>query len=259
MRATYFVASVLYSGSIMNTTNYTPQIIDLSFLASKYEKSKADFLAESHEDMLCNSRLRDRAGIENLVFGNGNYKADVFFVYESPSEDDERTRIAMSGQMGDFFFSLLDEIGISRKDVYVAPIMKYRVKSGSTPREPTIDEMAECLPILKRQIEIVNPKIIIALGARAYSGLIGDNSTSPIKSLRGKIFKFCNRDMITTYHTSFLTHYADATQRQEFLNDISQAIVYSKLAPLQQIFSKLLRRISSCKFLKYFNADKKAR
>ena len=116
----------------MNTTNYTSQIIDLSFLASNYEKSNADFLADLHDETLCNSKLRDNAGIENLVFGNGNVNADVFFIYDSPSEKDEHSRLAMSGEVGDFFFSLLSRIGISRNDVYIAPIMKYRVKNGDS-------------------------------------------------------------------------------------------------------------------------------
>lgn len=227
----------------MNTTDYTPQIIDLSFLASKQGKSKADFLADLREEMLCNSKLRNKAGIENLVFGNGNSNAEVFFVYEAPSAEEERSRLAMSGQTGDFFFSLLDKIGISRNDVYVAPIMKYRVKSDFTPRPPSIDEMTECLPILKRQIEIVNPKIVVALGTTAFGGLMGENTISTIKDLRGKIFKFCNRDLTTTYHASFLTHYATATQHQQFLNDISQAIAYTKLTPLQKILLKLKQKL----------------
>ena len=243
MCATYFVAVVVYGGFIMNTTNYTPQIIDLSFLASKQGKSKADSLADLREEMLCNSKLRDKAGIENLVFGNGNPNADVFFVYEAPSAEEERSRLAMSGQTGDFFFSLLEKIGISRNDVYVAPIMKYRVKSDFIPRPPTIDEMAECLPILKRQIEIVKPKIVIALGTTSFGGLMGENSTPTIKNLRGKVFKFCNRDLMITYHASFLTHYANATQHQQFLNDISQAIAYTKLTPLQQILLKLKQKL----------------
>ena len=73
----------------MNTTDCTPQIIDLSFLASKQGKSKADSLADLREEMLCNSKLRDKAGIENLVFGNGNPNADVFFVYEAPGVEEE--------------------------------------------------------------------------------------------------------------------------------------------------------------------------
>ena len=243
MCATYFVAVVVYSGFIMNTTNCTPQIIDLSFLASKQGKSKVDSLADLREEMLCNSKLRDKAGIENLVFGNGNPNADVFFVYEAPGVEEERSRLAMSGQTGDFFFSLLEKIGISRNDVYVAPIMKYRVKSDFIPRPPTIDEMAECLPILKRQIEIVNPKIVIALGSTAFSGLMGENSTSTVQSLRGKIFKFCDRDLITTYHALFLTHYANASQHQQFLNDISRAIAYSKLTPFEQILLKFKQKI----------------
>lgn len=243
MCATYFVAVMLYSSFIMNTTDYTPQIIDLSFLASKQGKSKADSLADLREEMLCNSKLRDKAGIENLVFGNGNPNADVFFVYEAPSAEEERSRLAMSGQTGDFFFSLLDKIGISRNDVYVAPIMKYRVKSDFTPRAPTIDEMAECLPILKHQIEIVNPKIVIALGTTSFGGLMGENSTQTMQNLRGKIFKFCDRDLAITYHASFLTHYANATQHQQFLNDIFQAIAYTKLTPLQKILLKLKQKL----------------
>ena len=243
MRATYFVAMAVYSGFIMNTTDYTPQIIDLSFLASKQGKSKADSLADLREEMLCNSKLRDKAGIENLVFGNGNPNADVFFVYEAPSVEEERSRLAMSGQTGDFFFSLLEKIGISRNDVYVAPIMKYRVKSDFIPRPPTIDEMAECLPILKRQIEIVKPKLVIALGTTAFGGLMGENSTPTIKDLRGKIFKFCNRDLMITYHASFLTHYANATHHQQFLSDITKAINYINLTPLQKIFLKLKQKL----------------
>ena len=227
----------------MNITDYTPQIIDLSFLASKQGKSKADSLADLREEMLCNSKLRDKAGIENLVFGNGNPNADVFFVYEAPSVEEERSRLAMSGQTGDFFFSLLDSIGISRNDVYVAPIMKYRVKSDFIPRPPTIDEMAECLPILKRQIEIVKPKLVIALGTTAFGGLMGENSIPTIKDLRGKIFKFCNRDLMITYHASFLTHYANATHHQQFLSDITNAINYINLTPLQKILLKLKQKL----------------
>ena len=241
--ASYFVAVVLYSVGIMNTTNYTSQIIDLSFLTPNHEKSKADYLAELREQMLCNSRLRDKAGIENLVFGNGNPNADVFFVYDAPTADDERTRLAMSGQVGDLLFSLLNKIGLARKDVYVAPIMKYQVKTGATTRQATVDEIAECLPILKRQIEIVKPKIIVALGTTAFGGLFGEGNVGPIKNLRGKIFKFCDSNLIITYNASFLTHYADATIQQQFLNDITQAIAYTNLSPTQKVILKLKQKL----------------
>ena len=236
---------VLYRVGIMNTTNYTSQIIDLSFLTPNHEKSKADYLAELREQMLCNSKLRDKAGIENLVFGNGNPNADVFFVYEAPTADDERTRLAMSGQVGDLLFSLLNKIGLARKGVYVAPIMKYQVKTGATTRQATLDEFAECLPILKRQIEIVKPKIIVALGTTAFAGLIGNENVGTIKNLRGKIFKFCDCNLIITNNASFLTHYADTTAQQQFLNDITKAIAYTALSPLQKMLLKLKQKLLS--------------
>ncbi len=227
----------------MNTTNYTSQIIDLSFLASNYEKSKADFLADLHDETLCNSKLRDNAGIENLVFGNGNVNADVFFIYDSPSEKDEHSRLAMSGEVGDFFFSLLSRIGISRNDVYIAPIMKYRVKNGDSIRKPTLEEMSECLPILKRQIEIVNPKIIVALGTTAFNGLLCKATTLSVKNLRGKVFSFYGKNLVITYGASFLTHYADDDIRKQFLDDISQAIAYSNLTSFQKILVKLKQKL----------------
>ena len=191
---------MVYCGLIMNTSEYTPQVIDLSFLASKQGKSKAESLANLREEMLCNSKLRDKAGIENLVFGNGNPNADIFFVYEAPSVEEERLRFVMSGQTGEFFFSLLEKIGVSRNKVYVAPIMKYCVKNGEILRQPTIAEMSECLPILKQQIEIIKPTIIVALGSVAFAGLLGSSVNSAVENQRGKIFKFCNRDLIMSYN-----------------------------------------------------------
>jgi uracil-DNA glycosylase family 4 len=141
-----------------------------------------------------------RAGCTQTVFGVGDEKAGWLFVGEGPGADEDAQGEPFVGQAGKLLDNMLMAIGLKRgKDVYIANVVKCRPPGN---RNPEPDEIAACLPYLQRQIELIQPKIIVALGKVASNALLGRDAT--LASLRGKLHDYRGTPLLVTYHPAYL-------------------------------------------------------
>ncbi|MFH1279556.1 MAG: uracil-DNA glycosylase [Candidatus Eisenbacteria bacterium] len=137
------------------------------------------------------------AGRNHLVFGVGDPDADLLFIGEGPGADEDRLGEPFVGRAGQLLDRILDAAGITRNEVYITNVVKCRPPGN---RDPEADEIVSCLPFLRRQIEIIDPKIICALGRFASQTLLGRPES--IGRLRGVWHEYEGRKLICTYHPS---------------------------------------------------------
>lgn len=151
----------------------------------------------------CKEQLRQD---EQLVFGDGSLDADIFYCGEAPGEDEAELGSPFQGEPGKLLTKILGAMGLSRDAVYMTNIMKWRPKHNKPygNRPPTQEEIEYCLPYLKAQIEIVKPKVIIALGNATVPGLLGADANQKIATIRGTWKSFEGTPLIFTYQPSYL-------------------------------------------------------
>jgi len=141
-----------------------------------------------------------RAGCTQTVFGVGDEKADWMLVGEAPGSEEDRLGEPFVGQAGRLLDNMLAAIALSRgNNVYIANVLKCRPPGN---RNPEPDEVAKCSPHLLRQIELIKPKLIVAMGRFAAQTLLGTGAT--IASLRGKAHRYAGVPLIVTYHPAYL-------------------------------------------------------
>lgn len=143
---------------------------------------------------------------KQLVFGSGNLDADIFFCGEAPGADEEEQGEVFVGRAGQLLTKIIEAMGIKRSDVYIGNIMNWRPETPNHigNRPPTQEEMQFCLPYLIGQVKIVQPKVVVALGATAVSGLLGYDAQRRMRDCRGHWFKFQSIPLMVTYHPSYL-------------------------------------------------------
>jgi DNA polymerase len=141
-----------------------------------------------------------RAGCTQTVFGVGDEKAEWLLVGEAPGAEEDRLGEPFVGQAGKLLDNMLAAIGLSRREnVYIANVLKCRPPGN---RNPEPDEVAKCSPHLQKQIDLIKPKLIIAMGRFAAQTLVGSDAT--IASLRGRVHRFAGLPLIVTYHPAYL-------------------------------------------------------
>ncbi len=136
---------------------------------------------------------------KNIVFGEGNPNAELMFIGEGPGREEDLQARPFVGNAGKLLTSLIKKMGLKREDVYIANIVKCRPPSN---RDPEEDEMATCSPFLEKQIEIIQPRVIIALGRISAQSLLG--SKIPISKLRGKFYSYKDIPVMPTFHPAYL-------------------------------------------------------
>lgn len=141
-----------------------------------------------------------RAGCTQTVFGVGDEKAEWMLVGEAPGAEEDRLGEPFVGQAGRLLDNMLAAIGLARgRNVYIANVLKCRPPAN---RNPEPDEVAQCAPYLLRQIGLVRPKLIVAMGRFAAQTLLGTDAT--IASLRGKVHRYAGVPLVVTYHPAYL-------------------------------------------------------
>lgn len=136
---------------------------------------------------------------KNFVFGSGNKNADIFIIGEAPGETEDNQGVPFVGRAGQLLSKILEAINLTRDEVYIANIIKCRPPGN---RRPEKNEVAECKPYIDKQIELVQPKLILLLGLTAVESLLG--SKERMSDLRGKFRKYKNIDLMVTYHPAAL-------------------------------------------------------
>jgi DNA polymerase len=134
---------------------------------------------------------------KNFVFGTGNPSAEVLILGEGAEEDEQG--LPFVGRAGKLLNDILKAIKFDRNEVYIANIVKCRPPGN---RVPSPDEMQKCMPYLKKQIELVDPKLILCVGLTAAHGLLLNKDS--LTSLRGKVFDLDGRKVMVTYHPAAL-------------------------------------------------------
>ena len=136
---------------------------------------------------------------KNFVFGTGNPNAEVLILGEGPGAEEDEQGLPFVGRAGKLLTDILKAIKFERNDVYIANIVKCRPAGNRTPSSA---EMEMCMPYLKKQIELVDPKLILCVGLTAAHGLLLNKDS--LTSLRGKVFEYEGRKVMVTYHPAAL-------------------------------------------------------
>ena len=144
-------------------------------------------------------RCRLCQGRTQVVFGVGNPRARVMFIGEGPGADEDRLGEPFVGRAGQLLNAMLPAIGLKREDVYIANVVKCRPPGN---RDPAEDEAQTCLPFLWRQVELIDPEVIVALGRVAAGYLLG--TKAPISTYRGRWINRRGRDVLATFHPAYL-------------------------------------------------------
>ncbi|HUC77280.1 MAG TPA: uracil-DNA glycosylase [Vicinamibacterales bacterium] len=138
-------------------------------------------------------------GRRQIVFGVGNPDADLMFVGEAPGADEDIQGIPFVGRAGQLLTKIIEAINLSRNDVYIANVIKCRPPGN---RNPEQDEVDTCEPFLFQQIDVIKPKVIVALGTFAARALL--RTLDPISRLRGRVYDYRGAKLIPTFHPAFL-------------------------------------------------------
>jgi DNA polymerase len=138
-------------------------------------------------------------GRKQIVYGVGNPDADLMFIGEAPGADEDIQGEPFVGRAGQLLTKIIEAMGYARGDVYIANVLKCRPPGN---RNPEADEVSSCQPFLFRQIDAVQPKVMVALGTFAAQALL--NSKDPISRLRGRAWPCRGRLLVPTFHPAFL-------------------------------------------------------
>jgi len=175
-------------------------------------------------------------GRKQIVFGVGNPQAELMFVGEGPGADEDQQGEPFVGRAGQLLNNMIKAMGIRREDVYIANVVKCRPPGNRTPER---DECDTCSPFLMRQIAVIKPKVVVALGAVAAKNLLAINA--PMSELRGRFYDFMpagarstdpnwqGAKLAVTYHPAFLLR--DPRQKGEAWKDLQMVMKYLGLKP----------------------------
>lgn len=212
-------------------------------LTPKPEQSVADPAAALRlirEDLGDCTRCKlHKQGRKQIVFGVGNPKAELMFVGEGPGADEDAQGEPFVGRAGQLLNNMIKAMGLQREEVYIANVVKCRPPGNRTPER---DECDTCSPFLMRQISVIKPKVVVALGAVAAKNLLAINA--PMSELRGRFYDFMpagarssdpswqGARLAVTYHPAFLLR--DPRQKGEAWKDLQMVMRYLGLKPAQK-------------------------
>ena len=140
----------------------------------------------------------------NVVFGTGNSNARLMFVGEAPGQEEDKQGLPFVGRAGQLLTKIIEAMGLKREDVYIANILKCRPPNN---RAPLPEEIAACEANVKRQVEIIKPRVICTLGKFASQTLLG--TETPISALRGNFREYNGIKVMPTFHPAYLLRNPD--------------------------------------------------
>ena len=176
------------------------------------------------EDIGDCTRCALHKGRNKIVFADGSANARLMFVGEGPGADEDAQGLPFVGRAGQLLNNMIAAMGLKREEVYIANIVKCRPPGNRTP-EP--EEANTCSPFLFRQIDVVRPEVLVALGATAATYLLGQRQ--PLAGLRGRVHSLRGSRLIVTYHPAYLLR--DPRQKKEAWADLQIAMKELGLKP----------------------------
>jgi DNA polymerase len=163
------------------------------------------------------TRCALHTGRNKLVFADGDPNARLMFVGEGPGADEDAQGLPFVGRAGQLLNNMISAMGLKREEVYICNVVKCRPPGN---RAPEPEEANTCVPFLFKQIDVVRPQVIVALGATAATYLLGQRQ--PLAGLRGRVHAFRGTQLIVTYHPAFLLR--DPRQKKEAWADLQIAM-----------------------------------
>ncbi len=167
-----------------------------SFRTSEQKKAALKELRDEIGDC---QRCKLSKGRKNIVFGEGSVDAEIMFIGEGPGKEEDLQARPFVGDAGRLLTKLIEKMGFKRESVYIGNIVKCRPPFN---RDPEEDEIVSCISFIQRQIEIISPKVLVALGRISAQTLIG--AKIPISKLRGKFHQYNNMPLMPTFHPAYL-------------------------------------------------------
>jgi uracil-DNA glycosylase family 4 len=165
------------------------------------------------------------ASRQNVVFGVGSIDAELMFIGEAPGADEDEQAEPFVGKAGQLLTKIIQTMGLQRGDVYIGNILKCRPDTPGQMagnRKPTTEEMETCIPYLHEQIDLIRPKVIVALGGTAVEGLLG--KTIGITKLRGTWKTYRGIPLMPTCHPAYLLRYQALSEKRKVWEDMLQVM-----------------------------------
>jgi uracil-DNA glycosylase family 4 len=162
---------------------------------------------------------------KNVVFGVGSLDAGLMFIGEAPGADEDEQGEPFVGKAGQLLTKIIQAMGLTRDTVYIGNILKCRPDTpgqSAGNRKPTPEEMKTCIPYLHEQIDLIRPKVIVALGATAVEGLLG--KTVGITRLRGNWRTYRGTPLMPTYHPAYLLRNQAPSEKRRVWEDMLQVM-----------------------------------
>jgi len=188
--------------------------------------AKAAAFAELRQRaMACMKCVHLASSRKNVVFGVGSIDAQLMFVGEAPGADEDEQGEPFVGKAGQLLTKIIQATGLQRSDVYIANILKCRPDTpgqSAGNRKPTPEEMKTCIPYLHEQIDLIRPKVLVALGATAVEGLLG--KTVGITRLRGTWHTYRGIPLMPTYHPAYLLRNQALSEKRRVWEDMLQVM-----------------------------------
>jgi DNA polymerase len=184
------------------------------------KEDKAELLRKLYKQMEEERKCILYEGAGGYVFGEGDPNSPVVFVGEAPGEEEDKLKRPFVGKAGQYLNSKLEQVGLKREKVYITNVVKSRPPGN---RAPTKEEMSSCLSYLRKEIEIINPKLLVCLGATAMKGILGKDY--PITKYRGQTFPYPYNPSIKvflTYHPAYVLRNPSADK--EFTEDLKKVV-----------------------------------
>jgi DNA polymerase len=189
-------------------------------------RNKAELLAPIRERVrVCTKCAHLACSRTQTVFGVGNPDAELMFIGEAPGVDEDRQGEPFVGRAGQLLTRIIETMGLIREEVYIANILKCRPdtpRGSFGNRPPTPLEMQTCRPYLVEQIDIIQPKVLVALGAVAVEGLLGTRAT--MRELRGRWHSYNGTPLMITYHPAYLLRNQAPSEKRKVWEDMLQVL-----------------------------------
>jgi len=189
-------------------------------------RDKADLLGAIRERVgVCTKCAHLACSRTQTVFGVGNPDADLMFIGEAPGADEDQQGEPFVGRAGQLLTRILKAMNFEREDVYIANILKCRpdMPAGSFGnRPPTPTEMQTCRPYLVEQIDIIQPSVLVALGAVAVEGLLGTRAA--MREMRGRWHTYNSIPLMITYHPAYLLRNQAPSEKRKVWEDMLQVM-----------------------------------
>ncbi len=189
-------------------------------------EAKAAAFAELKQRVLpCTKCSHLASSRKTVVFGVGDINASLMFIGEAPGADEDEQGEPFVGKAGQLLTKIIQTMGLSRESVYIANILKCRPDTpgqSAGNRKPTPEEMQTCIPYLHEQIDLIGPKVIVALGATAVEGLLG--KTLGITRLRGNWRTYRGIPLMPTYHPAYLLRNQALSEKRRVWEDMLQVM-----------------------------------